>query len=230
MFCLWMAHVEAIGTLAFFKLVSAYFIGSIPFGFLLSKFFGGIDVRKIGSGNIGATNVLRSGKKFLALLTLILDSLKGVAAVLVASHQYYYTSPGSDILSPYSQYNIPDSSNIITLISAGFVIVGHMYPIWLDFKGGKGIATILGVLICFSWKIAILSVIVWIVVAKITKISSLAGIVSVTVAPIVAYFFENKQFSGFLFVLAVLIYIRHFENIKRLISGKEPRIGEREQN
>ncbi len=189
--------------------ITAYTLGSIPFGLVVTRLFAGFDVRSIGSGNIGATNVLRSGHKILALLTLGLDMLKGIVAIFMAS-----------------LYTTPDLNNPIVLFAAAAALLGHIYPVWLNFKGGKGIATLLGILITLSWSVALICVLIWILVAKVTRISSLAGLTAATLAPIIGYFVENSLFALFLSALTVLIYIRHKENIRRLVQGKEPRIGE----
>jgi glycerol-3-phosphate acyltransferase PlsY len=179
----------------------AYLLGSIPFGLIFSKFLISTDLRKIGSGNIGTTNAFRTGNKMVGILTLIFDTLKGVAA-------YEYA-----ILSGY---------DLPTAFIAGMVsIVGHIFPIWLMFKGGKGIATAFGVLLIAYPSIACVSLLVWGIVAKLFKISSVAGMMSLTLASLALFsqasFQESLAFLG----VACLILYRHKDNIKRLLEGNE---------
>ncbi|MGU3398628.1 glycerol-3-phosphate 1-O-acyltransferase PlsY [Brucellaceae bacterium D45D] len=184
-------------------LLFGYLLGSVPFGLLLTRFAGLGDVRAIGSGNIGATNVLRTGNKKLAAATLILDMLKGTAAVLIASR--YGESAA---------------------IAAGLgAFLGHLFPIWIGFKGGKGVATYLGILIGLAWPSALIFAVVWILTALVTRYSSLAALIASIIVPIALYF-QSYPIIGALFaLLTVLIFIKHRANITRLLNGTESRIG-----
>ena len=181
-----------------------YVLGSIPFGLLLTHLAGLGDVRQIGSGNIGATNVLRTGRKGLAAATLLLDAAKGAAAVLIANHWFGQTAA----------------------TIAGFgALLGHIYPVWLKFKGGKGVATFLGVLIGLAWELAALFAIVWLAVAAITRISSLSAIIATVAVPIGAWILGYDQVAVVSALMAVVVLIKHRGNIRRLLAGEEPRIG-----
>lgn len=181
-----------------------YVLGSIPFGLLLTHLAGLGDVRQIGSGNIGATNVLRTGRKGLAAATLLLDAAKGAAAVLIANHCFGQTAA----------------------TIAGFgALLGHIYPVWLKFKGGKGVATFLGVLIGLAWELAALFAIVWLAVAAITRISSLSAMIATVAVPIGAWVLGYDQVAMASALMAVIILIKHRGNIRRLLAGEEPRIG-----
>jgi len=186
-------------------LVFGYLLGSIPFGFIITRSAGLGDVRKIGSGNIGATNVLRTGRKGLAALTLLLDALKGTAAVLLAS-----------------SYG-PDAA-----VAAGLgAFLGHLFPVWLGFKGGKGVATYLGILIALAWSAALVFAVAWLLVAFITRYSSLAALVAAICVPI-ALFVSGQLLSAQLFtLLSLLVFWKHRANIVRLLQGNESRIGAR---
>ena len=186
-------------------LVFGYLLGSIPFGLLITRFAGLGDIRNIGSGNIGSTNVLRTGNKGLAALTLILDILKGTLAVLIAGLY------GPDV----------------AIISGLGAFLGHLFPVWLKFKGGKGVATFLGILLGLYWPMALGFAATWIAVAALFRFSSLAGITAAIVAPLGLRFFAQYQASELFFLLAVLILWAHRENIVRLLKGKESRIGEK---
>jgi len=181
----------------------AYLLGSIPFGLLLTRLAGLGDIRKIGSGNIGATNVLRTGRKGLAALTLLLDFGKGLAAVLLAG------SFGPDMA-----------------IFAGFgVLLGHMFPVWLGFKGGKAVATAGGVLTAFNWQIGLVAFVAWIVVAALFRYSSLAALAACLVAPAYTYWLtQNIGFTARVGLIALLVVLRHHANIARLIRGGESKI------
>ena len=181
-----------------------YLAGSIPFGILISKFLGLGDLRKVGSGNIGATNVLRTGNKFAAFLTLLLDFLKGVCTVLIIKHFF-----AQDAVQ----------------LSAFCALVGHCFPIWLRFRGGKGVATFLGVAIALSFVLGVICCLVWLLVALIRRMSSLASLVSSLSAPIAAIFLGQPNASGLLSVLTVIVFFRHQQNISRIIKGVEPKIG-----
>ena len=182
-----------------------YLLGSIPFGLLLTHAAGLGDVRKIGSGNIGATNVLRTGNKKLAAATLLLDGAKGAAAVLLAR------SFGGE------------SAALLAGLAA---VLGHLFPVWLGFKGGKGVATGYGVLIAASWPAGLLAGAIWLVMAKLTKTSSTAALTSFAIAPILAYGIAGGPVALLALAVAALIFLRHHANISRLLAGTEPRIGQ----
>lgn len=186
-------------------LVLGYFFGSIPFGLLLTKLTGHGDIRSIGSGNIGATNVLRTGNKKLAAATLILDILKGTAAVLIVS---YFNKD-------------------LALIAGFSVFIGHIYPVWLGFKGGKGVATYLGILIGLAWPVALIFIAVWIVVALLTRFSSLSALIATIVAPLSLYMQGEGKTALLFALLTLIIFYTHRTNIQRLINGTESKIGEK---
>jgi glycerol-3-phosphate acyltransferase PlsY len=181
-----------------------YLLGSIPFGLLLTRMAGLGDIRGIGSGNIGATNVLRTGRKGLAAATVVLDGLKGAAAVLIAR-----------------AWVEPD----IALFAGLTAVLGHLFPIWLGFKGGKGVATGLGVLLAASWPIGAAACAVWLLVAGIARLSSLAALAAFASAPVFALIVEEFSVVKLAFTIAVLVFVRHQANIRRLLAGTEPRIG-----
>ncbi|WP_027142583.1 glycerol-3-phosphate 1-O-acyltransferase PlsY [Mesorhizobium sp. WSM3626] len=184
-------------------LVFGYLLGSIPFGLLLTRAAGLGDVRKIGSGNIGATNVLRTGNKGLAAATLLLDALKGTAAVLIAGH-----------FAPE------------TAVWAGLgAFLGHLFPAWLGFKGGKGVATYLGVLVGLAWQVAVIFAIVWLVMAFLFRFSSLAALAAAVVVPVALYFMSTPRIAVLFVVMSIIVFIKHRENISRLIAGTEGKIG-----
>ena len=183
-----------------------YMLGSIPFGLLLTRAAGLGDIRAIGSGSIGATNVLRTGRKGLAGATLLLDGLKGAAAVLIA-----LWLAGHD-----------------AALWAGLgAILGHLFPVWLGFHGGKGVATGYGVLIAVAWPVGLGAGAIWLVVAKLARISSLAGLVSFAAAPVLAALLADSGVVKLALAIAVLVFIRHHANIRRLLAGTEPRIGQK---
>jgi acyl phosphate:glycerol-3-phosphate acyltransferase len=181
-----------------------YLLGSIPFGLLLTRAAGLGDIRGIGSGNIGATNVLRTGSRKLAAATLLLDGLKGASAVLIA-----WTLDNREI----------------ALFAGLAAVLGHLFPIWLSFKGGKGVATGLGVLIAASWPVGLAACAVWLLVAWAARMSSLAALMALFAAPVVALVLGDLGVVKLAFTIAVLVCIRHQANIRRLIAGTEPRIG-----
>jgi glycerol-3-phosphate acyltransferase PlsY len=187
-------------------LVVGYLLGSIPFGLLLTKLTGGPDIRSIGSGNIGATNVLRTGNKRLAAATLLGDMLKGTAAVLIA------------------KYAFPGDAPLVAGLGAFF---GHLFPVWLSFKGGKGVATYIGVLLGLAWPFAIGFGIVWIAVATLTRYSSLAALVASALIPVALWFRGDGEMTLLFFVLSALLWVMHRANIRRLLNGTESRIGAR---
>lgn len=184
-------------------LVFGYLLGSIPFGLVLTRLAGLGDVRSIGSGNIGATNVLRTGNKKLAAATLILDALKGTLAVLVAAR----FGEGA-------------------AIAAGFgAFIGHLFPVWIGFKGGKGVATYLGVLIGLAWPGALVFAAAWIVTALLTRYSSLSALIASVIVPVALYVRGDHAVAALFAVLTVIIFIKHRANIERLLNGTESRIG-----
>jgi glycerol-3-phosphate acyltransferase PlsY len=183
--------------------IFAYLVGSIPFGLILSRLGGYGDIRAIGSGNIGATNVLRTGNKGLAAATLALDVAKGVVAVLILAQW-----------GPWA-----------AAVGAVCAFLGHLFPVWLGFKGGKGVATACGVLLAYLWPVGVLALLAWLIVAVVTRYSSLAAVAAAVVAPIVAWFASHQARPTLVVViLAVLVLIRHADNIGRLLRGEESRI------
>jgi glycerol-3-phosphate acyltransferase PlsY len=181
-----------------------YLLGSIPFGYLLTRLAGLGDIRQIGSGNIGATNVLRTGNKGLAALTLLLDGGKGIAAVLLA--QSLWPEAGA---------------------AAGFAaLLGHTFPVWLKFKGGKGVATTMGVIAALSWPVGLITMALWLLVAGLFRYSSLAALVSIGFMPIVAFALKRPDVTWLGVAVIFLVFTKHGANIKRLMNGTETRIGE----
>ena len=185
-------------------LLLGYALGSIPFGLLLTRAAGLGDIRGIGSGNIGVTNVLRTGRKGLAGATLLLDGGKGAAAVLLAT---WLGGPQAG------------------LWAGGGAVLGHLFPVWLGFRGGKGVATGLGVLLATAWPVGILCCVAWLVTAKLARISSLAALVAFALAPLFACALASGGLVKLSLVIAVLVFGRHHANIRRLLAGQEPRIG-----
>jgi len=192
-----------------FAALFGYLLGSIPFGLVLCKMAGLGDIRKIGSGNIGATNVLRTGNKPLALATLILDSGKGAIAVAIIYFLFDFNAA----------------------MVAGFAaLIGHCYPVWLKFKGGKGVATTLGTLLALSPLLGGITCMIWMLTALLFRISSLAALVSVGLSPLISYYlYHNPNLSGLCAAIAALVYIKHRDNIKRLFKGEEPKIGKKKE-
>lgn len=188
-------------------LLGGYLLGSIPFGLVLTRLAGLGDVRQIGSGNIGATNVLRTGNKPLAAATLILDGAKGAVAVLLA------------------QMFGPDTA----VLAGGGAFLGHLFPVWLRFKGGKGVATFLGILLAIAWPVGIACCLTWLVVALVLRYSSLAALVAAAASPLYAYVLADWQRMELAAAMAVLIFVRHHANIRRLAKGEEPRIGRKKE-
>ena len=184
-------------------LVAGYLCGSVPFGLLLTRAAGLGDVRAIGSGNIGATNVLRTGNKGLAAATLVLDALKGTVPALLALH----CGPVAGAVAGFGAF------------------LGHIYPVWLGFKGGKGVATYLGVLIGLAWKVALLFAAVWLVMALLFRYSSLSALVACVVVPVALYLLGQPAFALAFLVMSALIFYKHRANIERLMAGTESRIG-----
>jgi glycerol-3-phosphate acyltransferase PlsY len=188
-------------------LVLGYLLGSIPFGLLLTRWAGTQDLRGIGSGNIGATNVLRTGRRDLAAATLIFDALKGTAAVLIALA----------VFGP-----------LASLIAAIGAFLGHVFPVWLHFKGGKGVATFLGCLIGVAWPAALVFAAVWLIVALVTRYSSAAALTASVIAPIALYVVVGRPQAALIFaLLAALLWFMHRANIERLLSGAETKIGQK---
>jgi glycerol-3-phosphate acyltransferase PlsY len=183
--------------------LGGYLLGSIPFGFLLTKWAGLGDIRAIGSGNIGATNVLRTGNKRLALLTLLLDGAKGAAALLIGAQ----------------------GGPAMALAAGGGAMLGHLFPVWLKFKGGKGVATALGILLALDWQVGALACLTWLAAALLFRYSSLAALLALAAAPIYGYFLAGSTVALFALGLAILVWVRHHENIGRLLHGEESRIG-----
>jgi acyl phosphate:glycerol-3-phosphate acyltransferase len=183
-----------------------YLLGSIPFGLLLTRAAGLGDIRRVGSGNIGATNVLRTGNKALAAATLLLDGLKGAVAVLLAAWL-----GGHDAV----------------LLAGIGAVLGHAFPVWLGFKGGKAAATSYGVLIAASWPVGLCAGALWLASAAATRISSLAALVSFALAPVLAAILADLTVVKLALVIAVLVFARHHANIRRLLAGTEPRIGQK---
>ncbi len=193
--------------------VGGYLLGSIPFGVLTTS-LAGLNIREVGSGNIGATNVLRTGRKDLALITLVGDSGKGALAVLLA-----YLLLGQQ----------PESTRQMGMALAGAAaFLGHCFPVWLKFNGGKGVATFFGTLIAASWPVGLAAGAVWLLVAFVLRISSLSALVAAAMAaPLALLLDQPHAFAVMALFMALLIYVRHAENIKRLLSGTEPRIGQK---
>ena len=191
-----------------------YFMGSIPFGLLLSKLSGLGDIRKIGSGNIGATNVLRTGNKKIALLTLILDGTKGGLAI-------YFVS-----ISPsFIEFHFTNNINLFQSLVAVSAVIGHCFPIWLNFKGGKGVATGFGTIIFLNMYVGVIALLIWVSIAKLFRISSLSALISYLFIPISMFFFTSEK-SFFLasVLISLICYLQHRENIKRLLNGSEAKI------
>ena len=183
-----------------------YALGSIPFGLLFTRLAGAGDVRNIGSGNIGATNVLRTGKKWAAAATFLCDALKGAAAVLVMRAGWGHQAE----------------------LVAGFAaLLGHMFPLWLGFKGGKGISTFFGVMFALFWPVGLMAAATWLAIAFAIRISSLSGLVATALAPAYMLVFGRIQDAAFAVAVAILIWVMHRGNIARLLRGTEPRIGGR---
>ncbi|MFW2851773.1 glycerol-3-phosphate 1-O-acyltransferase PlsY [Sphingomonas sp. TX0543] len=180
-----------------------YLLGSIPFGVILTRAFGAGDLRQIGSGNIGATNVLRTGRKGLAAATLLLDLAKGFAAVLIVEKLF----PGN------------------TVLAAAGAFFGHCYPIWLGFRGGKGVATLMGIVLALHWELGLIYAVVWLGLLAMLRISSLAGMAAAIAAPVAAAVFGWFDIVPLLIALTVIVLWKHRANIARLIEGTEPRVG-----
>ncbi|MFN3468460.1 MAG: glycerol-3-phosphate 1-O-acyltransferase PlsY [Novosphingobium sp.] len=185
------------------SLLAGYLLGSVPFGLILTRLSGGGDLRAIGSGNIGATNVLRTGRKGIAAATLLLDLGKGLAAVLLARQIW----PGAEALAALG------------------AVLGHCFPLWLRFKGGKGVATMMGISLGLAWQVGLAYALVWLGVLFASRISSLGGMSAAVAAPIAAVAFGFAGYAPVLALLALLVIFLHRENIARLRAGTEPKVG-----
>ena len=182
-----------------------YLLGSVPFGLVLTKLAGTSDLRSIGSGNIGATNVLRTGRKDLAIATLLLDAVKGTVAVLIAAQ----------------------FSRELAIIAGLGAFIGHLHPVWLKFKGGKGVATFLGLVVALHWPSALVFIAAWLAAAFITRYSSAGALVASLAVPISLLVFSLESEAELFVALAVLLWFRHAENIRRILNGTEGKIGQK---
>lgn len=192
--------LHLLGALAF-----GYLLGSIPFGVIFTRMAGLGDIRKVGSGNIGATNVLRTGRKGLAAATLVGDALKGTAAVLIAARW---------------------GEHFATLAALG-AFLGHLYPVWLKFKGGKGVATFIGVLIGLNWVAALIFAAIWLGIAFVTRYSSLSALIASAATPVVLWLLGQPAMAGITVILVALLWWKHSQNISRLLAGTEGKIGQK---
>jgi glycerol-3-phosphate acyltransferase PlsY len=206
---IWPAFIGPLAAVlpTYLAIVGGYLLGSIPFGLVLTRMFGHGDIRQIGSGNIGATNVLRTGNKALALATLLLDGGKGAAAALLAH-----------MIDPSLAY-----------VAALTAFLGHLFPVWLRFKGGKGVATFLGIELALCWPVGLGLCLTWLVTAFFYRFSSLSALVAAALAPLYAYAIGLYPLAALSFILATLVFIRHAPNIRRLFNGSEPRIGRKDK-
>ena len=189
-----------------YAILGGYLLGSIPFGLFITRASGQGDIRDIGSGNIGATNVLRTGRKDLAFLTLILDAGKAGIAALIFNH--FFGTP-------------------IGFFAGAAALIGHCFPVWLGFKGGKGVATFYGCLFAVAWPIALIAGAIWIACAFLTRISSLSALAAAGLTPIIAFIMGNIPAAMMSAVMSLVIYIRHRENIGRILKGTESKIGKK---
>ncbi len=199
--------------------VIGYVLGSIPFGLLLTRAVG-IDIRSIGSGNIGATNVLRTGNRWLAGGTLLLDAGKGAAAVLIARY-FLISTPGAEVLL---------ADHFIVYAAGIAAFLGHVFPVWLGFKGGKGVATYIGVLLAWNWIVGLIFLAVWLLIALARRYSSLAALTASATAPIFGFALAGSDVNGFALaaacaLISFVVYFKHWPNIRRLMAGTEPKIG-----
>jgi glycerol-3-phosphate acyltransferase PlsY len=189
------------------SLIGGYFLGSIPFGVIATRLGGAGDIRQVGSGNIGATNVLRTGRRDLAAITLIGDAAKGAAAILLAGLLFSPTA---------------------ATVAGGGAFLGHLHPVWLRFRGGKGVATFFGILFAIAWPVGTAAALTWIAMAAVFRISSLAALTAAALSPIYLLFVFHWSTEPRLWLtvgMAVLIFVSHRQNIRRLLAGDEPRIG-----
>jgi acyl phosphate:glycerol-3-phosphate acyltransferase len=198
----------SLGSLGFGGFIAllaiGYLLGSIPFGLLLTRFAGLGDIRAIGSGNIGATNVLRTGRKGLAAATLLLDGAKGTVAVLLG---WRYAGEAGALVAGFAAY------------------LGHCFPVWLRFKGGKGVATFLGILLGLHWPTMVVAALVWLAIAATTRYSSLSALIASLAAPLALLLSGRPEMAAVAALMTVLIWIKHHANLRRLIAGEETRIG-----
>ena len=195
----------------FWAAIGGYLLGSIPFGLVLTKLAGLGDVRAIGSGNIGATNVLRTGRKDLALATLLLDAGKGGIAVLIVA-------------------SLTDGAEAAMSVAGAAAFLGHCYPAWLSFKGGKGVATFLGTLLALHWPVGLVICAIWLVTAFATRISSLSALVAAGLAPVVMLVMNQPIMAAATLFMTALILVRHRANIQRIMAGTEPKIGNKDKS
>lgn len=186
--------------------VIGYLLGSIPFGIVITRALGLGDLRRIGSGNIGATNVLRTGNKPAALATLLLDSGKGAIAVLLAR---WLAGPDA------------------ALVAGAAAFLGHLFPVWLGFRGGKGVATFLGTILALDWRLGLAACVIWLLTAAVSRISSLSALVAAVLTPALAWWLDGPRMAAVTGFMAVLILVRHHANIRRILAGTEPRIGKK---
>ena len=206
-----------IGLTFLFCALGGYLLGSVPFGLLLTRLAGYGDIRKIGSGNIGATNVLRTGRKDLALLTVIFDALKAglaawIACRLIPAREMFFFGNATTV-------------NVIGGLIAGTCgVLGHNFPVWLKFKGGKGVASTFGFILFTNWQIALLALGTWLIFAVITRYSSLSALMAALLTPFYAFFMVSPVYSIFYSALALLVIVRHHANITRLLKGTESKI------
>jgi glycerol-3-phosphate acyltransferase PlsY len=182
----------------------SYLLGSVPFGIVVTRVMGLGDIRRIGSGNIGATNVLRTGNRLAAALTLLLDAAKGATAVIAAR-----LLVGEDAAQ----------------VAAVFAFLGHLWPAWLGFRGGKGVSTFLGTILALHWPLGLMACATWVAMAALSRISSLSGLAAAALTPLYAALFGGRELVAMSILLVLLIFLRHHENIARLLAGTEPRIG-----
>jgi glycerol-3-phosphate acyltransferase PlsY len=195
------------------SLIGGYLLGSIPFGVIATRLAGLGDIRKVGSGNIGATNVLRTGRKDLALVTLLGDGGKGLLAVILA--RVLFAASGHE------------AAETLACIAGGAAFLGHLFPVWLGFKGGKGMATFLGVLLAAAWPVGVLAALTWLAMAAVFRISSLSALTAAALSPIYVFSTDAEPVAKLYLAvfMAVLVFVRHGANIRRLLKGEEPRIG-----
>ncbi|GAB1480186.1 glycerol-3-phosphate 1-O-acyltransferase PlsY [Paracoccaceae bacterium] len=203
-----MPHITSAPMALILVAVLAYLLGSVPFGIVITRALGLGDLRKIGSGNIGATNVLRTGNKGAALATLLLDAGKGGIAVLIARAMVG-----------------EDAAQLAALAS----FLGHLFPVWLGFRGGKGVATFLGTLLALAWPVGLAVCATWAVTALLTRISSLSALVAAASSALWLFFFNHGQMLLLAVVLTLLVYVRHWANLERIKAGTEPKIGQKKK-
>lgn len=203
-----MPHITSAPLALILVAVLAYLLGSVPFGIVITRALGLGDLRKIGSGNIGATNVLRTGHKGAALATLLLDAGKGGIAVLIAR-----ALVGEDAAQ----------------LAALTAFLGHLYPVWLGFKGGKGVATFLGTLLALAWPVGLAVCATWVVTALLTRISSLSALVAAASSALWLFYFNHGQMLFLAVILTLLVYVRHWANLERIKAGTEPKIGQKKK-